>query len=802
MSLPFATQRFNWASLTSNEQATLLQRPTSFQRATLSEGVSETIQKVRRHGDTALQRLTEKYDGISLSSFRVSPQEISDAVTQISQENQDAIARAAKNIELFHSHQIRRAYTVQTSPGIQCSRMFRPLERVGLYCPGGTAPLPSTVLMLGVPAKIAGCDQRILCTPPNALGSVDPAILVAATQADINEIYKIGGAQAIAAMAYGTQTIPKVDKLFGPGNAWVTEAKLQVSLDADGAASDLPAGPSEVLVIADRSACPEFIAADLLSQAEHGSDSQVILLSPDASLLDRVQSELANQLPTLSRASIAVESLKHSALILVPSLEDAVQISNQYAPEHLMIQTQNPKLLLNSIKHAGSVFLGPWSPEAVGDYASGTNHVLPTYGYAKAYSGLGIEAFQKSITVQELSRTGLLDIGPTVERLAKLEGLDAHQQAVTRRLNAINSEDEVADNKVEQLARSTIVSMQAYESARGAITNANIFMDANEKPYSTLNDQSFGKSINRYPHPQPPKLIRQFAKLYKVSPDNLILGRGSDDIIDALLRTFCEANHNAILICPPTYGVYQVAAEIQGAEILPVPLNDQFQLNIPGILEAWNPQVTLIFICSPNNPTGTLIPLKRISTLCNQFKNRSIVVVDEAYIEFSGAPSATTLLDQHENLVILRTLSKAWGLAGARCGVGISHPSVINLLQKVRAPYPLSTPSIDLIHDCLSNEGKKQCTEFVKQNEMERDFLTRELLSCHQVKSIIPSSTNFLLVKTTSARRFCAQALRAGIVLRDRSREINLTNCVRISVGTRKQNESLLQSLQQEWSLE
>jgi len=317
--------------------------------------------------------------------------------------------------------------------------MLRPISRVGLYVPAGSAPLPSTALMLGVPARIAGCCEVVLCSPARADGRCDDAVLYAARLTGVHKVFKLGGAQAIAAMAYGTASVPKCDKLFGPGNAWVTEAKLQVSSEPDGAAIDMPAGPSEVLVIADAAANPAFVAADLLSQAEHGPDSQVILLSDSAALLDRVALEVERQCAELPRAEIARQALAQSRLIAVASLAQAVEVSNRYAPEHLILQVTTPRRLLDGIASAGSVFLGAWTPESVGDYCSGSNHVLPTYGYARSYSGVSVASYQKQITVQELSADGLRGIGPCTATLAAAEQLEAHRRAVTLRLTELES---------------------------------------------------------------------------------------------------------------------------------------------------------------------------------------------------------------------------------------------------------------------------------------------------------------------------------------------------------------------------
>lgn len=428
----------NWSDLDGDTRDQLLRRPALQNDAEIAASVSDIISAVRESGDSAIRQLSEKHDGATLTDLRVSAQELASAEASLSAAALEAIDVAIRNVRKFHEAQLPSPIAVQTMPGVQCERVAHPIDAVGLYVPAGTAPLPSAAIMLAVPASIAACPVRVLCTPPRKDGTADPAVVAAACRAGVTEIYKIGGAQAVAAMAYGTESVPRVCKIFGPGNAWVTQAKSQVAADADGAAIDMPAGPSEVLVIADEHASPDFVAADLLSQAEHGKDSQVILVTTDAALADQVNTAIANQLGKLSRAAIARESLAASRAIVVGSLQEAVELSNQYAPEHLILQVEDARALLPGIRNAGSVFLGAWAPESVGDYCSGTNHVLPTYGFARSYSGLGTDQFMRQMTVQELSRDGLVSIADTVMELANLEGLDAHAAAIECRLEVID----------------------------------------------------------------------------------------------------------------------------------------------------------------------------------------------------------------------------------------------------------------------------------------------------------------------------------------------------------------------------
>ncbi len=401
----------------------------------LESSVRNTLTRVKLSGDRAVQELTLQYDGVSIENISVSSKEIEEAILSLNDSLKKAINVAAANVRLFHTKQKRDVLSVETMPGVTCWRRSVPIERIGIYIPGGTAPLFSTVLMLGIPASIAGCKEIILCTPPDKDGSVNPAILFAASLAGITQIFKVGGAQAIAAMAYGTETIPPVSKIFGPGNQYVTKAKQTVN--QEGVAIDMPAGPSEVMVIADDAADASFIAADLLSQAEHGIDSQVVLVSLSESKVIEVEKEIEKQLEALPRKEIAIKALQNSLAIYFSSNETVLKFANAYAPEHLIINTTDCDALSEKVINAGSVFLGPYSPEAIGDYASGTNHTLPTNGFAKAYSGVALESFTKMITYQKLTKDGINLLGPSVEIMAEAEHLIGHKQAISIRLKKL-----------------------------------------------------------------------------------------------------------------------------------------------------------------------------------------------------------------------------------------------------------------------------------------------------------------------------------------------------------------------------
>jgi len=426
----------DWNSLSDPERQSALRRPAQRNAAAVRAEARDIIDAVRRDGDAALRTLTQRFDGVLCESLEVTPQEFLRAQRSLDDAQHAAIDTALSTVHAFHAAQLPLPLRVETAPGVVCERISVPVRAVGLYVPAGVAPLPSTAIMLAVPAAIAGCPLRVMCTAPSRDGSANAAVLTVARKAGVERVFKVGGAQAIAAMAYGTASIPKCDKLFGPGNDWVTAAKLLVANDPAGAAADLPAGVSEVMIIADDGARADFVAADLLAQAEHSSLAQALLVTTSAALAQAVAGEIKRQAASLSRAAVLAESVPNMRLLVVDCLETAFDIANGYAPEHLLLQIREPRAWLVSVRAAGAVFLGDWSPETLGDYCSGPNHTLPTYGFARAYSGLSTEDFQKRISVQEVTRAGLQGLGPTAQILAGLEGLDAHAAAVSVRLEA------------------------------------------------------------------------------------------------------------------------------------------------------------------------------------------------------------------------------------------------------------------------------------------------------------------------------------------------------------------------------
>jgi len=430
----FNLKILHWSSLAPEDQERLLERPV-FHNPGLGSSVAAILKRVRDDGDAALAELTQQLDKTTPDPFEYGPEELAGALRTADPSLVTAIRDASDRIKAFHAADMPRDTAVETAPGLVCEVRYQALTPVGLYIPGGSAPLVSTVLMLAIPAGLAGCEEIVMCSPPGRDGKIASEILVAAQLCGVSRVFCAGGAQAIAAMAYGTESIPHCSKIFGPGNSWVTEAKQQVSQDPNGAAIDLPAGPSEVLVIADAAANPEFIAWDLLSQAEHGPDSQAVLLTDSDDLAQAVIDKLNELAPLSPRAPILEKSLAESRIIRVDDMESAILLSNRYAPEHLILNTADANSMADRVRNAGSVFVGPWTPESLGDYCSGTNHVLPTYGWARSHGALGMSDFMRRMTLQQATPEALGKVGPTAEKLAEVEGLDAHRMAVRARLD-------------------------------------------------------------------------------------------------------------------------------------------------------------------------------------------------------------------------------------------------------------------------------------------------------------------------------------------------------------------------------
>ena len=763
----------------------LLQRPV-LNSTSLHELVKGILDQVKLNGDEAVLNYEENFDHVKLQGLEVTDEEIQEAESLVSGELKEAILLAKGNIARFHEAQRFDGVQVETQPGVTCWQQSKPIEKVGLYIPGGTAPLFSTVLMLAIPAQIAGCREIVLCTPPARNGKVHPAVLFAAKTAGVTHVYKIGGVQAIGAMAYGTQTVPRVYKIFGPGNQYVTAAKQIVSMGD--VAIDMPAGPSEVMVLADETANPVFVAADLLSQAEHGVDSQAMLVTTSASLQQAVMKEVERQLDVLPRKELASKSLQYSRLILVNNMDEAIDMANEYAPEHLIIQTNDYAEVAKRIVNAGSVFLGKFACESAGDYASGTNHTLPTNGYAKAYNGVNLDSFCRKITYQELTAQGIGNIGKAVEVMAANEQLDAHKNAMTVRLLSNECLAERIKSSVwslQKLVRKNIWDLAPYSCARDEYSgvDASVFLDANENPYNG--------PINRYPDPLQKELKQEIAKVKGVREDRIFCGNGSDEAIDLVYRIFCHPGVDNAVAIDPSYGMYKVCADVNDVEYRKVQLDANYQFHADDLLEVADNHTKLMFVCTPNNPTGNDMSHAEVEKLLLNFGG--IVVVDEAYCDFSEQPSFTQLLDKYPNLIVLQTFSKAWGCAAIRCGMAFASPEIIGLFNKVKYPYNVNMLTQQQALEALHNV--QQTKEWVKILKAERSRLMQLFAELSLTEKVFPSDANFFLARVADANAIYRYLVGEGIIVRNRHTVTLCGNCLRITIGTPEENDTLINAL-------
>jgi len=787
--------------------------------------VAEIFSTVEIKGDTALLDYGKRFDKVVLDSLEVSEEEWNEAENLISDKLKLAIQTAARNIERFHRSQISQEREVETTSGVLCWRKSVAIQNVGLYIPGGTAPLFSTVLMLGIPAKIAGSVSRILCTPPSENGTIHPAILYAAKVAGITGVFKVGGAQAIAAMTMGTETIAKVDKVFGPGNQYVTAAKVYAQ--RFGMAIDMPAGPSEVLVAADNSIPASFVAADLLAQAEHGIDSQVVFLTDSNSFVEEVKTELELQLKKLPRAEIASQALENSVSIVVSS-EKWVEIINSYAPEHLIVMGKFEEMVVENVVNAGSVFIGRYTAESFGDYASGTNHTLPTNGYARSYSGVSLDSFVKKITYQKVSEQGLKNLGETVVIMAEAEELQGHANAVTLRYKSLVPSDSIS------MTREPVVSPDSYrESIRNGVENVSksateferfIRTDLrNVKPYSsardefasrlTLDDQTLLTlddqtrltvdnqnqvfldanengiltEYNRYPDPLQKELKKAISTVKNVPVENLFLGNGSDEVLDLIFRLTATPMLDAVAYLNPSYGMYSVLAKINGLRTKEINLNADFEISVEALLQEAD-GARILVLCNPNNPTGVVIPKQDLIEIVSRFNG--LVVIDEAYVDFCKDYSLADQVDEFSNLIVVQTLSKAFGMAGLRVGMAIASESWINALNSIKPPYNLSSLVQASAIEFLNSNNWKEVKETITS---EKERLYEFLKTCKSVRKVFPSKANFLLFRIQNANTVYQVLLENGIVVRNRSSQFNCEDTLRVSIGSAEENNRFIE---------
>jgi histidinol-phosphate aminotransferase len=787
----------------------------------LAEGEDEAraiLSRVRSEGDRALRELTRRFDHVELDTFRVPERQLRRGADELDRRAREALDLAAERIRRFHERTAPERMR-HASDGLEMWREFRPVSSAALYVPGGRAAYPSTVLMLGIPACIAGVPRIALATPPRGDGTLPAAVLVAAELAGITEIYRIGGAQAIAALAYGTETIPPVDLIVGPGNRFVTAAKRLVygRVRIDGLA-----GPSEIAIVADGSSPARWAALDVLAQLEHDPDARALVTATDPRWLDELADELSAMAPQSPRAAVLRTSIAASAGLALPDLSMAMSVAGAYAPEHLALLTTDPRRQVERIEAAGAIFLGPFAPVALGDYLAGPNHTLPTGGTARAFSGVDVEMFGRWVSVVEGNERALASLLAPAALLAELEGLPGHAASLRARARNGGAASWPADRSWERSSGVDSVGgtpplsrrAQAFTPYRAARHEAlsGILLDANEHPsggFRETPDLSQALAdLGRYPDPSNARVRASAAGFYGVPADCVFAGNGSDEAIDLVFRAWTDPG-DEILVASPTYGMYAVQAALHGVDVHEVPLTRDFTLDPAAVLGSLsgrsrsagrNPSASLgrgasrlriLFLCSPNNPTGNLLGRHEILETARIFPG--LVVVDEAYVEFAGVESlASDAVRQGSNLLVLRTLSKAFGLAGLRAGFALGSPEAIEALQRVKLPYNLSGMTTALAEQALADTGRLERN--VREVTRERSRVAAELHSLGLTP--LPSDANFLLIPHTDAPAIVRRlAARDGIVIRDRSGLPGIAAAFRVTVGSPSENDRFLEGL-------
>ncbi len=746
--------RTDWAAMDSGDRREWVDglRPSS-----PAADVAAIVEDVRMRGDAALRELTARFDGADLPTPWLGADEILAAT--VPDELARALERAATTIRRFHADQrnaLRAERRVRTAPGVTAWRRWQPLERVGAYVPGGRAAYASSVLMVGIPARLAGVDEMIVATPPAADGSVAPSILVAARIAGIDRVLRAGGAQAVAALAFGTASVPRVDRIVGAGNAWVTAAKRLV---ADRVAIDLPAGPSECVILADGGADPELVALDLLAQAEHGPDSVAIVVATDAELLDAVDARLLDAAAPLETGSRALETLeRHGRAVLVRDLDAGVEVVNAVAGEHVSLQCADASERATRIRHAGAIFIGPWSPIAAGDYATGTNHVLPTGGAARAWSGIGVETFGRWVELQQLTTAGVREVAPIVEAIAAAEGLPAHAASVAAR--AARASATAPDDPHDLLRRPEAVTPYPAEpsdellAARAGIDPTQVVRaDMNTLAGGALPAvaAAFGSFDPRraaeYGDLAYDRLRAALAAKLGVPAERIVPGAGADELI-RLVSTAAVGPGDAVVIPTPTFAMFAVEAQLTGARSISLPREDPAcRQPVADIrVAAERESARLVWLCTPNNPTGDRYELDEVRQLADGLP--ALVCVDEVYLEFAedsigAAPestSTTRLQDALPNLLVLRSLAKSHGLAGARVGYLVVPRELAERFDAIRLPLSVGAPSEALALAALADEEAARERRREVIGARERLAAVLERLGCR----VLPSVTNFV----------------------------------------------------------
>jgi histidinol dehydrogenase len=755
----------------------------------VERAVAAIIADVRARGDDALRDLARRFDRVELGSLEVPREACGAALNALDDAVRAALEQAAAAIAAFHRAQLPPPLDVEVRPGVRLGRRAEPLRRAGVYAPGGRAAYPSSVLMGVIPAKVAGVGEVVVCSPPGRNGLPHPAVLAACALAGADRVFALGGAGAIAALAYGTASVPRVDRIVGPGNAYVNEAKRQV---AGSVGIDSPAGPSELLIVADASADPETIALELLAQAEHDPDAAVAVVATDEALLDATAAALARMLPEQPRRDIIAAALAaNGALLLADSLDDALAFVERYAPEHLLLLVRDPRAALERVRAAGTVFLGPHSSVAFGDYITGANHVLPTGGLARAFSGLSVLDFLRFFTVQELSADAAAALARPTATLAAAEGLPAHGRAALAR----GVEGGPGSGGAPALAR------EAGVRLRGAYADIELYDPERTPVELDLSDNTnlFGappaaaralaelraEDITRYPPVFADELKAVLARKHGVAPENITTGCGSDDVIDSALRAFCDPG-DAVAYADPTFNMVSLLARMNAARPVAVPLAPDFSLDADALIAA---RARVTYICRPNNPTGTLPDAAAVLRVAEA--GHGIVLLDEAYADFMDEP-APDWLAASERIVVLRTLSKAYGLAGLRVGYAIGPARLIREIEKSRGPYKVTATANAAALAALT-EDEPWVRDVARQVRENRERLAAELRALGL--RVWPSQANFVLVQAPATDGGAASgeqnaARRLGAALRERGVAVRVFpalphagDCVRVSVG-------------------
>jgi histidinol dehydrogenase len=758
-------RRLEWSSATHDARAAWIR---ALRPDPTSVDVAPILQAVRQRGDDAVRELTRRFDGVDLDDLWVEPTELDAAVEALDPALLRALDASIAAVRRFHADQrdaLRSERWVRTLPGVEAGRRWQPLERVGAYVPGGRAPLASSVVMVGVPARLAGVDELIIATPPGPEGRVAIAILAAARRVGVDRVLRVGGAQAIAALAYGTDSVPRVDRLVGAGNAWVTAAKRAVASEV---AIDLPAGPSEAVVVADSAADPELVALDLLAQAEHGPDSIAVLITDAPGLLDAVEAGLPTLAASLATGDAALETLRlHGGSVLVADIAEAIDAADAIAPEHLSLQVADAEVASRRVRHAGSVFIGPWSAIAGGDYATGTNHVLPTGGSARAYGGLGVEAFGRWVELQRLTPAGALAIADTVDALGAAEGLPAHARSVRARAERAGGLASAADDPIVLLRRPEPVDAYPAEPSDDDLA-ADLGVDRSSIARLDMNTLPGGPHAE-YGDLGYRRLRQALAGISGARPEHIVPGAGADELI-RLVTTLAAGPGDAVVIPTPTFAMFAVEARLAGARVVVVERED---LAVRQPVEALREAVEassarLLWLCSPNNPTGDAYTLDEVERLADGLA--ALVVVDEVYLEFAeqtqGAEpnslSAAPLQERLSNVLVLRSMSKAYGMAGARVGYLVVPASLAERFEAVRLPESVATASEAIAVDAARDPDLARARRALALVQRDRMAATLDRLGCR----VLPSVANFVTFRPPDADALAASLETRGIVLR------------------------------------